>query len=80
MEAQSRTMQCPLHDLGLSRAESGLRWILQDCRTLGGHGGMALRDLVGHHLTHAHRGRYSSICTDIHRGIQYEKTSKQGRL
>ena len=38
MEAQSRTMQCPLHDLGLSRAESGLRWILQDCRTLGGHG------------------------------------------
>ena len=38
MEAQSRTMRCPLHDLGLSRAESGLRRILQDCRTFGGHG------------------------------------------
>ena len=30
MEAQSRTMQCNLQDLGLSRAESGLRRILQD--------------------------------------------------
>ena len=38
MEAQSRTMQCNLQDLGLSRAESGLRRILQDCRTFGGHG------------------------------------------
>ena len=26
-------MQCPSQDLGLSRAESGLRRILQDCRT-----------------------------------------------
>ena len=35
MEAQSRTMQCPSQNLGLSRAESGLRRILQDCRTFG---------------------------------------------
>ena len=35
MEAQSRTMQCNLQDLGLSRAESGLRRIFRDCRTFG---------------------------------------------
>ena len=31
-------MQCPSQDLGLRMVESGLRRILQDCRTFGGPG------------------------------------------
>ena len=38
MEAKSRTTQGPSQDLGLSKAEIGLRRILQDCRTFGGPG------------------------------------------